>query len=134
MPTFLKNRELQSDSTGVRVPVGSSATRPNNPVFGLIRYNTDLGFCEFYNGTIWQTFGTGGIVNYTVQNFTGDGSSTAFGPLTVAPAAADQCMVFVGSIYQIPTTNYVLINSNTEIDFTSAPPAGIPITIIFTQN
>jgi hypothetical protein len=99
----------------------------------MIRYNTDAGFCEFFNGSIWQSFGTGGTVNYTVQNFTGNGT-TDFGPLTVSPSGPDQCQVFVGSIYQIPTTNYILINSNTKISFTSAPPTGIPITIIFTQN
>jgi hypothetical protein len=135
MGNFLKSRQLAPGSRyGVAIPAGTSATRPDGAPFGMIRYNTDAGFCEFFNGNIWQSFGTGGTVNYTVQNFTGDGVSTSFGPLSVAPAGADQCQVFVGSIYQIPTTNYILITSNTFIDFTSAPPNGISITIIFTEN
>ena len=99
MPTFLKNRELQSGSTGIRIPTGSAATRPDNPVFGMIRFNTDTGFCEFYNGTIWQNFGTGGTVSYTVDNFTGDGSQTVF-TMSIQESNAEQIIVFVGSIYQ----------------------------------
>jgi hypothetical protein len=135
MGNFLKSRRLAPGSRyGVALPAGTSATRPDGAPFGMIRYNTDSGYCEFYNGAIWQPFGTGGIVNYIVQNFTGDGSTTSFGPLSTTPSAADQFQVFVGSIYQIPTTNYVLITSNTYIDFTSAPPPGIPITLVFTDN
>jgi hypothetical protein len=76
MPSFFKNRRIQSASTGVVIPTGSAAQRPDDPVFGMIRYNTDTGFCEFYNGTVWQNFGTGGTVSYTVDNFTGTGPWT----------------------------------------------------------
>jgi hypothetical protein len=135
MGNFIKSRRLAPGSRyGVALPAGTSATRPDGAPFGMIRYNTDSGYCEFFNGALWQPFGTGGVVNYTVQNFTGDGSTTSFGPLSVTPSGVDQFQAFVGSIYQIPTTNYVLITSNTYIDFTSAPPAGIPITLIFTDN
>jgi succinate dehydrogenase/fumarate reductase flavoprotein subunit len=131
MGTFLKNRELQSGSTGIRIPYGSAATRPDNPVFGMIRYNTDSGFCEFYNGTIWQTFGTGGAVSYTVDSFIGDGSTVAY-TMTVAPADDQQVQVFVGSVYQEPTTAYTV--SGTTLTFTSAPPNSVPINIIQTEN
>lgn len=131
MGTFLKNRELQSGSTGIRIPFGSAATRPDHPVFGMIRFNTDSGFCEFYNGTIWQTFGTGGAVNYTVDSFIGDGSTVAY-TMTVAPADDQQVQVFVGSVYQEPTTAYTV--SGTTLTFTSAPPNAVPINIIQTEN
>jgi uncharacterized protein YbaA (DUF1428 family) len=97
----------------------------------MIRYNTDLGFCEFYNGTIWQTFGTGGVVNYTVDSFIGDGSTTDY-TMTVAPADDAQVQVFVGSVYQEPTTAYTV--SGTTLTFTSAPPNTVPINIIQTEN
>jgi succinate dehydrogenase/fumarate reductase flavoprotein subunit len=131
MGTFLKNRDLQSGSTGIRIPYGSAATRPDNPVFGMIRYNTDSGFCEFYNGTIWQTFGTGGAVSYTVDSFVGDGSTVAY-TMTVAPADDQQVQVFVGSVYQEPTTAYTV--SGTTLTFTSAPPNSVPVNIIQTEN
>jgi hypothetical protein len=131
MGYFVKNRQLQSGSSGVRLPTGSAADRPDYPLFGMIRYNTDLGFCEFYNGTIWQTFGTGGVVNYTVDSFIGDGSTTDY-TMTVAPADDAQVQVFVGSVYQEPTTAYTV--SGTTLTFTSAPPNTVPINIIQTEN
>jgi len=132
MPTFLKNRELQSGSTGIRIPTGSAATRPDNPVFGMIRFNTDTGFCEFYNGTIWQNMGVGGVINYTVDDFTGDGSTDTFN-MSVAESNEEQIIVFVGSIYQDPATAYT-VDGGFDITFTSAPPNSVPINVIHTSN
>lgn len=132
MPTFLKNRELQSGSTGIRIPTGSAATRPDNPVFGMIRYNTDSGLVEFYNGTIWASLSAGGSVNYTVDNFTGDGSTTVF-VMSEAESNEDQILVFVGSIYQDPTTAYT-VDGGLNITFTSAPPNTVPINVIHTNS
>lgn len=130
MGYFLKNRQLQSGSSGVVIPSGSSATRPDAPVFGLIRYNTDTGYVEYFNGSIFQSLSVTGGVNYTVDNFTGDGVTTNF-TMSVSEPAADEVIVFVGSLYQIPTTNYTV--TNYSIDFTSAPPAGVPINVIHTN-
>lgn len=111
------------------MPAGSSATRPDAPVFGLIRYNTDTGYVEYFNGSIFQSLAVSGGVNYTVDTFTGDGSTTNF-TMSESEPAADEIIVFVGSLYQIPTTNYTV--SGFSIDFTSAPPAGVPINVIHT--
>ena len=132
MGYFVKNRQLQSGSSGVVLPAGGAAVRPENPVFGMIRYNTDIGFCEFYNGSIWQNMGVGGIITYTVDDFTGDGSTTIF-TMTIAESQATQLIVFVGSIYQDPATAYT-VDGSYDITFTSAPPAGIPINVIHSSN
>ena len=132
MGYFLKNRQLQSGSTGVVIPTGSSATRPEAPVFGLIRYNTDLGAIEFFNGTIFQSVATAGGVNYTVDTFTGDGSTVAFN-MSVAESVADEVIVFVGSLYQIPVTNYT-VDGSVTITFTSAPPAGVSVNVIHSSS
>lgn len=132
MPTFLKNRELQSGSTGIRIPTGSAATRPDSPVFGMIRYNTDSGLVEFYNGTMWQTMSAGGSISYTVDNFTGDGSTDMF-TMTVAESNEEQIIVFVGSIYQDPATAYT-VDGGFDITFTSAPPNTVPISVIHSSN
>jgi hypothetical protein len=131
MGYFLKNRQLQSGSSGVVIPTGSSATRPDAPVFGLIRYNTDIGLIEYFNGSVFQSLSVAGGVNYTVDNFIGDGSTTNF-TMSVSEPAADEVIVFVGSLYQIPTTNYTV--TNYSIDFTSAPPDGVPINVIHTDS
>lgn len=132
MGTFLKNRELQSGSTGIRIPTGSAANRPDSPVFGMIRYNTDSGLVEFYNGSVWASLSAGGSVSYTVDDFTGNGSTTVF---TMSEAESDetQIIVFVGSIYQDPATAYT-VDGGFDITFTSAPPNGIPINVIHTNS
>jgi hypothetical protein len=132
MPTFLKNRELQSGSTGIRIPTGSAANRPDSPVFGMIRYNTDLGLVEFYNGTIWQAMSAGGSISYTVDDFTGDGSTEIF-VMSIAESNEEQIIVFVGSIYQDPLTAYT-VDGGFNIEFTSAPPNTVPINVIHSTN
>lgn len=132
MGYFVKNRQLQSGSTGVVVPVGTSSNRPDYPTFGMIRYNTDIGYCEFYNGSIWQNMGVGGIITYVVDDFTGDGSTTVFG-MSVAESQASQLIVFVGSIYQDPATAYT-VDGGFDITFTSAPPSTVPINVIHSSN
>ena len=132
MGNFLKNRQLQSGSSGVVLPSGSSATRPDAPTFGTIRYNTDIGYCEFYNGSIWQNMGVGGAITYVVDEFTGNGVQTVF-TMSVAESEETQIIVFVGSIYQDPATAYI-VSGGYDITFTSAPPNTVPISVIHTSN
>jgi len=52
----LKNTTF--DSTGsIKIPVGTDAQRPGSPVTGMIRYNSDQGYIEIYNGTAWAAIG-----------------------------------------------------------------------------
>jgi hypothetical protein len=132
MGYFVKNRQLQSGSTGVVLPTGSAANRPDNAAFGMIRYNTDSGLVEFFNGSIWASLGTGGSVTYTVDDFTGNGVQTVF-TMSVAESTATQLIVFVGSIYQDPASAYT-VNGGYDITFTSAPPNTVPINVIHTTN
>ena len=132
MGNFLKNRKLLSGSTGVVLPTGSTAQRPDDPIFGLIRYNTDSGLIEFFDGTIFQSLSTGGGITYTVDSFTGDGSTTIF-TMSEQESNAQYITVFVGSIYQQPTTTYT-VNGGYDITFTSAPPNGVPINVIHTNS
>lgn len=132
MGYFVKNRQFQSGSTGMVIPTGSTATRPDAPVFGLMRYNTDTGLIEFFNGSIFQSLTVSGGINYTVDNFTGTGSQTVFTMSTVE-SNAEEIIVFVGSLYQIPTTNYT-VDGGYDITFTSAPPDGVPVNVIHSTS
>jgi hypothetical protein len=78
MGYYVKNRRLQSGSTGVRLPVGSANDRPEYPTFGMIRYNTDSASVEFYDGSVWAALSAAGAISYTVDNFNADGSTTMF--------------------------------------------------------
>jgi hypothetical protein len=129
MGTFLKNRRLQSGSTSVVVPVGDSANRPVTPVFGSFRYNVDIGTLEFFDGLVFQPVGVAGETNIVVDSFVGDGSTVTFS-MSVTASDADQVIVFVGSIYQQPTTTYNITGGGSDITFTSAPPNLEPINII----
>ena len=45
----------QSSVTGASsVPSGTTAQRPASPVAGAIRFNSETGGFEGYNGTIWE--------------------------------------------------------------------------------
>jgi len=133
MVTLYKNRQLQTSGSGVVLPTGSSAQRPDNPAFGLIRYNTDTGFVEYFNGSMFVSLATGGAVNYTVDNFTGTGSQTTF-TMSLSAADVDQIIVFIGSIYQDPQSAYTLSGGGFDINFTSAPPNTMPINVIHTNS
>lgn len=40
-------------NTALTIPVGTTAQRPGTPAVGMIRFNTTLGYQEYYNGTNW---------------------------------------------------------------------------------
>jgi hypothetical protein len=51
-PTNVSDKS--NSSTGaLDLPSGTTAQRPSSPNTGYIRYNTDLGTIEFYNGSSW---------------------------------------------------------------------------------
>lgn len=128
MGYFVKNRRLQSGSSGVVLPAGGSALRPLSPSFGLMRYNTDIAAIEFFNGSQFVQLAAAGQIDYQVDSFTGDGSTLVF-TMSVAESQTTQIMVFVGSIYQDPTTAYT-VDGGFDITFSSAPPQGEPISVI----
>jgi hypothetical protein len=128
MARLVKNTAIVTGSSAIRLPYGSSAQRPAAPVFGQFRYNTDMGLLEFFNGTVFQSISPSNSLTYTVDNFTGDGSTTSFN-MSIAESNEQQIIVFVGSIYQDPDTAYT-VNGTVTITFTSPPPADEPISVI----
>ena len=132
MGNWAKNRLLESGSSSVVVPAGSTADRPDAPVFGQFRFNTDSALLEFFNGSVFIPLAAAGGINYVVDSFTGDGSTTVF-TMSEAESVTTQIIVFVGSIYQDPYTAYTL-DGSFDITFTSAPPANEPISVIHSDN
>lgn len=132
MGNWAKNRLLESGSTSVVIPSGSSAQRPDTPVFGQFRFNTDTALLEFFNGSAFIPLASAGGVSYTVDQFVGDGSTTVF-TMSEAESITTQVLVFVGSIYQDPYSAYTL-DGGFDITFTSAPPSGEPISVIHSTS
>ena len=125
---FLKNREIASGSTSIRIPFGATNERPNDPVFGVFRYNTSTGSMEYFDGTVFQQVAKSGEANITVDNFTGDNSTLTF-TLSTSVSAADQTIVFISNIYQQPST-YSITGGGNDITLTGAPLSGEPINVI----
>jgi hypothetical protein len=132
MGYYVKNRRLQSGSTGVRLPVGSALDRPEYPTFGMIRYNTDSASVEFYDGSVWAALSAAGAISYTVDSFNANGVTTVF-TMSEVESVATQIIVFIGSIYQDPATAYT-VNGGFDITFTSAPPNGTVINVIHSET
>lgn len=50
--------DLSTVNTALRLPNGSTATRPASPSQGEWRFNTDLKYVEFYDGSDWRQIDT----------------------------------------------------------------------------
>ena len=103
---------ILNTTTALKIPVGTNAQRPSAAV-GQIRWTTDDGALEVYNGSAWVAVGTGSS-NKILDTFTGDGSNRTFA-LSVTPANEDAIMVFIDGAYQ-EKGDYVLTNASLVLD------------------
>lgn len=135
MGHMLKNTVFKSGSYALGVPVGTSSVGPASPVNGQTRFNTTTNRLEFYaniTGTpSWNAVGREGNVVIARDNFTGNGVASQFWPLSTNFQSGDEnkVLVHVGTVYQIPSTNYTF-NGTGNIIFSSPPSGGAAITVI----
>jgi len=56
MPTVFNGSRgvFDNASETAKFPAGTEAERPDTPEAGMIRYNTDDGQFEYYDGTEWK--------------------------------------------------------------------------------
>jgi len=134
MGRLVKNRELDNGALTVKIPNVTTAQRPGG-INGDIIYNTTTGTLQVYdNGWANVSSGNSALGTVTVDKFQGDGSTTVFGGssgntldgstaanLSFNIESAEDVMVFIGGIYQTPTTNYTITDGGTTITFGSAP-------------
>ena len=122
MARLLKNPDLIQGAQAARLPiVPSNSYGDPGPVNGLIRFNQASSKIEFYYNGSWSQVAKIGSVQLVVDSFVGDNLTQVF---TMSQAESDPTAiaVFIGGVYQIPTTNYT-VNGSTAITFTSAPPS-----------
>jgi hypothetical protein len=133
MGRFVKNPVLTQGSS-VEIPSVATADRPAG-ANGKIIFNTTTSTYQVYNGSAWYNVSEASREkSLTVDKFQGDGSTTVFGDglgntldgstmatLSVVPTDASDMIIFVGGVYQIPTTNYTY--SGGRITFGSPIPA-----------
>ena len=134
MGRFLKNPLIGDNAFGVTIPNVTTAQRPSG-TNGQIVYNTTTSTYQSYIGAAWYNMSTAsGEKTISIDKFQGDGTTVTFGSgagntldgstgasFTVAVNDATDILVFVGGVYQVPTTNYTV--SGQQITFGSAPPA-----------
>ena len=125
--TLVVGAKLQINSTdAMLLPAGTQAQRPGTSgygtaVAGMLRYNKDSGFLEWYNGSAWQTAQTNVITIATDQQFNGTGSQTVF---TLSQSTTTSgVIVSINGVVQIPTLAYS-VTSGTTLTFTEAPATG----------
>jgi len=116
---LLKNDTLETGSSAIVVPTGTTGERPTTPANGQIRYNSSDNVMEMYVNSAWVTIAKVGLVSIVKDTFTGDGSTTAY---TASQSIANEqdVIVHVGNVHQNPGVAYTV--SGTTITFTSPPP------------
>jgi hypothetical protein len=120
MGKLLKNPDLSPGSLAARLPVATSSLS-DEPVNGLIRFNTTNNKVEFYYNSQWNQIAKIGSVQLAVDDLVGNGTSTAF-TMGQAESDATAIIVTIGGVYQQPGTHYT-VDGSTTITFLSPPPA-----------
>ena len=120
MGRLVKNRELDNGALTVKIPNVTTSQRPTGQN-GDIIYNTTTGTFQMYDNG-WGNVSTANSVPapITQDTFTGDGSTLQF-TISFSVTDAQDILVFIGGVYQIPDTSYSV--SGTTLTFGSAPPA-----------
>ena len=125
MGRHLKNYSLNSQALALNIVNTSTANRPAGQN-GQIIYNTTTGTFQVYDNA-WTNVSTGtsAAATITKNTFSGDGSTGSF-TMTISVTNTQDILVFIGGVYQIPTTSYSV--SGTTLTFGSAvhAPTGIP--------
>jgi hypothetical protein len=119
MGYFVKNRYIQSGSTGAVIPGGTSSERIQNPVDGYIRFNTSYQQLEDWNGLSWSPIGANAITTITNQALPTDGTNASF--TLNQSSTANAAYVTLNGLAQTPNVDYTITGS--ILTFTSVPPA-----------
>ena len=106
------------------VPSGTTGNRPTG-VAGAFRYNTTTGAFEGYTDS-WGDIGGSGATNISTNEFSGNGSTTAF-TLSADPSTENNTQVYIDGVYQEKGTYAV---SGTTLTFSTAPPNGTSIEVM----
>nr|BAR36718.1 hypothetical protein [uncultured Mediterranean phage uvMED] len=124
-PTFA-NMTL-SGTGSIKVPSGTTGQRDGSPANGMFRYNTTDAQFEGYADGAWGAIaGSGGGASaMETNNFTGDGSATAF-TLSSSVSSEDNLLAFIEGVYQNKAD---FVASGTTITFDTAPASGRNIVV-----
>ena len=123
--TDLTNGNIQLDPPGsglvqiigtnaLGIPSGTTAQRPTNVSVGYIRFNTETGSLEAYDGTMWENT----TAAMTTQVLSPNGVANTFSLLSNVVSSSDLIVAINGTL-QEPETAYTV--NGTQIAFTEIP-------------
>ena len=120
MGRYLKNYSINDQALALGIVNTSTANRPAGKN-GQIIYNTTTGTFQVYDNA-WTNVSTGTSASATItkNTFSGDGTTNVFA-MSISVTNPQDILVFVGGVYQIPTTSYSV--SGTTLTFGSPPPS-----------
>jgi hypothetical protein len=123
------NAFVQINGTyGFVLPAGNTSQRlGTGNVAGTLRFNTETGRVEVYDGTEWDQVGQGAVTNQVLY---GDGSTETFTLDRSTTTAA--VLVILNGITQVPVQSYSMVPSpSANLVFTEAPEPSDVIDIRF---
>ena len=120
MGRSVKNFAINDQALTLGIPTTSTSLRPAGQN-GQMIYNTTTGTLQVYDNG-WANISTSLSAGATItkNTFSGDGSTGSF-TMTISVTNPQDILVFIGGVYQIPTTSYSV--SGTALTFGSPPPS-----------
>lgn len=114
-------------TTGLQIPVGTTAQRPNPATAGTVRFNTDAARMEIYDGAEWDQV-VGGVTNQTISN--ADGITTTF--TLDRKTTTSAVLIMLNGVVQLPGVAYNMSpDPSVTLVFTEAPAISDIIDIRF---
>ena len=114
-------------TTGLILPVGNTAQRPNPALTGTTRFNSTTDLIEVYNGNAWNSTSQAAVTNQTLN---GNGTATTFTLDRSTTTAA--ALIMLNGITQVPGQSYDMVpDPSANLVFTEAPGTGDVIDIRF---
>ena len=120
MGRSVKNFAINDQALTLGIPTTSTALRPAGQN-GQMIYNTTTDTLQVYDNG-WANISTSLSAGATItkNTFSGDGSTGSF-TTSISVTNPQDILVFIGGVYQIPTTSYSV--SGITLTFGSPPPS-----------
>jgi hypothetical protein len=108
---------VQFTGNAIGLPLGGTDDRPSTLNAGYIRFNTDTGTLEVYDGSAWDS----GLATITSQILNGNGSDNVF-TLSSSVSSVNELIISINGTLQQPTAAYSV--AGTDLTFTEVPVTG----------
>jgi hypothetical protein len=95
-----------NSTSALTIPVGNNLSRPNVPVKGMIRFNSNLAALEIYDGFSWQMISSAPTTTIVSDLFTGNGTQTNF--TLTGETTTNGAIVTVNGVSQLPGIAYTV--------------------------